>query len=354
VENEELNRYVARARESLYFSGARIDSDLTEFLATHADACEELGREYGRTPGPLFLVGSGGSFAAMQTAKYMLDRLLDVNIQVLTSYELIWRQPRSLDRDALVVVASYSGETEDAVAAVRYAQAQGARTIGIVGRGESTLVREADAAVLYESAAIYEIPIVALLLFAVGLVEGTPAANGALALRKDLNELPDVLRRTLPKEQSQAEQRARLLLRAQHVFVLGAGPMSPLAYKLAMSVFMENIRIAATFCDSAEWRHGPAEALERLRGTFIVLLGTDPSREISQRAIDFCKSQGSDVSIYDAAAFGKLNPLLAPLVMNSHTQWLIVYSAILRGILDLDARVFMGHHVLAIGGAGWP
>jgi fructoselysine 6-phosphate deglycase len=354
VDSEELSKYVARAQKSLYFSGARIDSDLTEFLAAHAGACEELGRESRSAAGPVFLVGSGGSFAALQTAKYILDGLLTTNTQVFTSYELIWRQPRSLDADALVFIASYSGETEDTVAAARYAQSRGARTIAIVGLGDTTLARESDAAIVYGSGAIYEIPILALVLFAVGLAEGTPAAEGALTLRKDLYELPDVLRRTLPHEQALAEQRARSLLRVQHIFVLGAGPMSPLAYKLAMSVFMENIRISATFSDSAEWRHGPAEALERLRGTFIVLLGTDPSREISKRAIDFCESQGSDVIVYDAAAFGTLNPLLAPVVMNSHTQWLIVYSAILRGIVDLDARVFMGHHVLATGGARWP
>ena len=56
----------------------------------------------------------------------------------------------------------------------------------------------------------------------------------------------------------------------------------------------------------------------------------------------------------DAADFGDVHPLLVPLVMNSHTQWLIVYSAILRGITNLDDRVFMGRHVLATGGATWP
>jgi hypothetical protein len=59
--------------------------------------------------------------------------------------------------------------------------------------------------------------------------------------------------------------------------------------------------------------------------------------------------------VYDAAEYGDdVHPLLAPIVMNSHTQWLIVYSAILRGITDLDERVFMGHNVLATGGAQWP
>jgi hypothetical protein len=36
-------------------------------------------------------------------------------------------------------------------------------------------------------------------------------------------------------------------------------------------------------------------------------------------------------------------------------QWFTVYSALLRGITDLDERVFMGHRVLATGpDATWP
>jgi fructoselysine-6-P-deglycase FrlB-like protein len=121
-----------------------------------------------------------------------------------------------------------------------------------------------------------------------------------------------------------------------------------------MSVVMENIRIGATFSDACEWRHGPAEALERLRARFIVLLGTDASRAMTLRTIEFCRDHGSQVLVYDAAELGGVHPLLTPMVLNSHTQWLIVYSAILRGITDLDERVFMGHNVLATGGAQWP
>jgi hypothetical protein len=35
-------------------------------------------------------------------------------------------------------------------------------------------------------------------------------------------------------------------------------------------------------------------------------------------------------------------------------QWMVVHSALLRGILDLDDRVFMGRNVLSKGGARWP
>lgn len=350
----DLERYVAEAQESLYFSGARIDEYLGAFLDEQRAACVALGRSLAGVARHLYVVGSGGSYAAALTGKYILDGALELPVDAVASYELPWRDPARLGADAIVVLASYSGETEDTVAALRHAAERGARTIAIVGKPESTMAREAEFVISYDNGAIYEIPIVALLLIAAGLAEGTAAAEKLEPVIAGLDVLPAVLRRTLDIEATKAEGRARDLLHDQHLYVLSCGPLSPLAYKVAMSVVMENLRIGATYSDACEWRHGPAEALERLRGTFVVLLGTDASRELTLRTVEVCEANGSRVMVYDAADFGDVHPLLTPIVMNSHTQWLIVYSAILRGITDLDERVFMGRQILAAGGAQWP
>jgi fructoselysine-6-P-deglycase FrlB-like protein len=352
----QLSEYVERAKDSLYFSGAHIAEHLDAFFADQADAAERLGRaERLRDPYHLFLVGSGGSLATMQTAKYALDSLIEVPVDAVASYELVWRRPTRLNERALVFVSSYSGETEDTVAALRYANERGARTVAIVGRPESTMGREADTVVPYASGAIYEVPIATMVLFAAGYLEGGPRAHDVAALRRSLLGLPAICERTLAVEEDLAEERARRFLHSNHLYVLGGGPLAPLAYKVAMSVVMENLRINATFSEAAEWRHGPVEALERLQPDVMVLLGTDESRELTERGIEFCRDHGAQVLVYDAADFGdEIHPLLTPMVMNSHTQWFIVYSAILRGITDLDQRVFMGHNLLATGGAGWP
>jgi fructoselysine 6-phosphate deglycase len=351
---DELDRFVQRAKGSLLFSGAKIDEHLSAFLSDQAEACTKLGREWAGRFEHLFLVGSGGSFASLQTAKYILDRFSHSPSDVLMSYEVLWRKPWWLNEKALVFLASYSGETEDTVAALRFAKERGARTVAIVAKTESTMAQEADVVIPYDNGAIYEVPISALILFAAGLAEEAVAETDAEELVRGLKALPALLRRTLDLEEELAERKARVLLRANHLYVLGSGPLGPLAYKVAMSVVMENVRIGATFSDACEFRHGPAEALERLRADFVVLLGTDESRDLTLRTIDFCRAQGSDVLVYDGADFGKVHPLLTPLVMNSQIQWLIVYSAILRGITDLDRRVFMGHQVLAAGDAQWP
>jgi hypothetical protein len=47
----DLERYVAEAQESLYFSGARIDEHLVAFLDEQRDACIQLGKSTaGRMP----------------------------------------------------------------------------------------------------------------------------------------------------------------------------------------------------------------------------------------------------------------------------------------------------------------
>ncbi|MDX6567150.1 MAG: fructoselysine 6-phosphate deglycase, partial [Gaiellales bacterium] len=57
---------------------------------------------------------------------------------------------------------------------------------------------------------------------------------------------------------------------------------------------------------------------------------------------------------FDVADYPGLHPLLAPFVLKVPLQWFVVYSALLRGIDDLDERVLMGRNVLAAGGATWP
>ena len=350
----DLGVYVERAKGSDYFSGARIADYLERFLDTQTDAARRLASESQDDTQHIFLVGSGGSFANLVSVKYLFDRLIRIPTDALPSYELIWRTPLRLDDRSLVFLASMSGETEDTVAAMRFAKTRGARTVALVGSANSTLSGEADVSIPFDSAAAYELPMAALTLFACRLAEDSEIADEASAIVESLVQLPTVLRRAVPAEEERARARAFEFLSSTHMYVLAAGPLSALAYKMAMSVLMENVRIGGTYCDACEFRHGPAEALERVRPDMMFLLGTDESRELALRTLAFCRDQGARTLVYDAAEFEGVHPLLTPLVMNSILQWFVVYSALLRGILDLDERVFMGHSILAEGGAAWP
>lgn len=240
------------------------------------------------------------------------------------------------------------------MAALRFARERGVRTIAIVRGGGSALEEEADETIAYESAAIFEAPVAAVIQLAAGLADRGSGGDELAALAEALGEVPDAARAAYELEEGRAEQRARSLLSSRHLYVLGAGPLAPLAYKVALTVVMENIRIGGSWCDASEFRHGPAESLERSQMDALVLLGTDPSRPMVERTLAFLNEHDARTLALDARDYPAVHPLLTPLVLNLVTQWFTVWSAVLRGITDLDDRVFMGRHVLAEGGHRWP
>lgn len=349
----DLEHLLERAKASEYFSGVRLAEDLERFLTDQGARCRELGREL-RGARKLYFVGSGGSLATLQTARYILDGLMEMPCEAVHGYDLSWRKPLALQSGSVAFFASYSGETEDTVAALRFARERGARTVGIVRGGDSTIAREADEVIEYGSTAIFEAPIAALVLLGVGLAEGLGAEGAGEQLVRGLPEVPAAVEAVVREEESRAEERARAFLSSRHLYVLGAGPLAPLAYKVALTVVMENIRIGATWCDASEFRHGPAEALERSQVDALVLLGSDESRAMAKRTLAFLEEQGARTQVIDAASYPPVHPLLTPILLNPATQWFTVWSALLRGITDLDERVFMGRRVLATEGHSWP
>lgn len=345
-----------KALLSDYFTGARIARELDDFVSRRADECRALADLVDAWT-PVFLVGSGGSYANALTAEYVWDRLLPHRVKALASYDLVWRCPRILGPDSVVVFNSLSGETEDTVAALRAAAARGARTVALVRNADTTLGREAHVVIPYDYAFCYEGPVVAMLLLGLELARriGGDEAREAKLIEASLARLPSILGPAVERELEAAEEKAAAFRDCTHLYVVGAGPLSSLAYKVALTVVMENIRIGATYCDASEFRHGPAEALERVHPDVLVLLGTDESRPLTLRTLEILRRDSGQILVYDAAdQDDTLHPLLTGLVLNSLTQCLVVYSAFQRGIFDLDDRVLMGHGVLAADGAGWP
>jgi fructoselysine-6-P-deglycase FrlB-like protein len=349
-----LDSLVDQAKQSELFTSPRLAGDLQRFLDDHRPTVLALAAEaHERGIRSVYFMGSGGSWSAMYLGKYLADRFSTLASDAILSYELIWRDPARLYDNALVFAASYSGETEDTVAALRHARAAKAWTIGLTNRHDSTIAIEADTAIAYDSSALYALPMAAVSLFALEYArrQGSEAAAEVLAA---FDALPEIVAQAFEDERTRGLEAAKELLPAQTLYCVGSGPLYGLAYKFALTVFMENIRTHGSVIESAEFRHGPAEMLERQRADMVFLLGTDASRPLTIRSLDFARAQGARAVVYDAADYPGLHPLLTPFVLKVGLQWLVVYSALLRGILDLDERVFMGHHVLAEGGARWP
>ena len=351
----DLTQLVEQAKQSELFTAPRLEDDLRVFLDENTERIKALAAEaLSSGVEHIYFVGSGGSWSNMVSGKYLLDRYTSLTSDALTSYELIWRNPKRLNDKAWVFLASYSGNTEDTVAAMRHANAQGARTIGLVKRRESTMADEVDLVIDYDSTALYIIPLAAAYIFALEIarLQGYPDAAGIL---DNLATLPAILGQVFQQSEAHAAELARQFVDASLFYVVGAGPLYGLAYKFALTVFMENIRVHGSFVESSEFRHGPVEMLDRQPADMVFLLGTDESRDMTQRTLDMARERGKvRTIIYDMKDYPDVHPLLAPFVLLIPLQWFTVYSALLAGIHDLDDRAFMGRGILAKGDATWP
>ena len=351
----DIDQLVSNARQSTLFTAPVLGPDLERFLNQQGDAIRQLARRaVVENVQHIYWAGSGNSWVNLFSGKYLLDRFTDIPSDVLVSYELVWRDPARLNSNAWVFVASFSGATEDTLVALRHANSRGAHTIAIVNQADSLMGQEASEVIAYNSKALYILPLAAAYLFAleVARLKGVGSAEGIIS---DLNALPPLLSRQYVDEESKAKELAEEFLSEKIFYTLGSGPLYGLAYKFGLTVFMENMRVHGSFMDATEFRHGPVEMLEREKPAMVFLIGTDESRPLVERVLDLAQTHGAHTLSYDMANYPGIHPLLAPFVLMIPLQWFAVYSALLRGITDLDERVFMGRGLMGKGkGVTWP
>jgi len=350
-----IDQMAEKAMESLLFSSPVLSADLERFLNDEGDNIRALAkRAMDEKVEHFYWVGSGNSWVNLAPGKYILDRYTDLTSDVLVSYEFVWRNPKRVNKKAWVFVSSFSGATEDTVAALRHANTTGATTIALVNKADSLMGKEASKVIPYESKALYILPMAAVYLFALELarLQGTTGVEPIIA---DLYKLPALFSRQFVEEREPTKSLASEFLSERLIYTLASGPLYGLGYKFGLTVFMENMRVNGSFMDATEFRHGPAEVFDREKPAFVILLGTDESRSLVERVRDLCLNNGAHVTVFDAAKYGEFDPILSPFVLMIPLQWFAVWSTSLRGISDLDERVLMGRGLLGKGkGVTWP
>jgi fructoselysine-6-P-deglycase FrlB-like protein len=301
----------------------------------------------------IYWVGSGNSWVNLYSGKYLLDRFTDMPSDVFTSYDFIWRKPVLCNDKAWVFLASFSGATEDTVAAMRYAQSCKAHTIAIVDKADSMMGKEADETIAYNSKALYILPLAAAYLFAleVARLKGQKEADEII---QGLYKLPALLTSQFVDVKEPTKKLAEEFLSERLIYTLSSGPLYGLGYKFGLTVFMENMRVNGSFMDATEFRHGPAEMFDREHPAIVILKGLDESRSVVERVEKLCEGR-SHLLTFDAGTYPDVHPLLAPFVLMIPLQWFAVWSSLLRGVTDLDERVLMGRGILGQGkGVTWP
>ena len=98
----------------------------------------------------IHIVACGSAYHVGMVAQYVIEKIARIPVRVELASEFRYRNP-ILEKDAMVIVISQSGETADTLAALREAKNSGIYTLAIVNVVGSSIAREADA-VMYTMA----------------------------------------------------------------------------------------------------------------------------------------------------------------------------------------------------------
>ena len=215
------------------------------------------------------MVACGTAFYACQTAKYWLESLAGIAVEVDVASEFRYRDT-PVGPGTLAIFVSQSGETADTLAALRHVTER-ARTLSVVNVQESSIARESDVVLPIHagteigvaSTKAFTCQLFALLVLA--LQAGSDRREidaGVLADHlRALQTLPGLVAQALGRS-SQIEESARALAEFRDILFLGRGAMYPLAMEGALKL-KEISYIHAEGHSSGELKHGPIALVDQ-------------------------------------------------------------------------------------------
>lgn len=324
-----------------YMEGTVLRDDLTRIIETQARPLRDAVRGWAADGGieQVYLVGCGGSLATFRPVQLLLEQHGRTPTTTLTGWEFVNRAPARLGPTAVVILASHSGTTEEILAGLALAKARGARTIGFSLAG-SELATGVDVAATYVSIAANLSKLLLGYLVAVELLEADGEAGIAHELREALAGVPDLVHRTKEATRQFGWELAKRYRGERLFYVLGTGPLEGLAYQFAICNLLEMHWVHASALNAAEFPHGPLEIVDE-GVPMIVLLGTDASRFVAERARDFAVRNGADVISIDMAELPGFHPLLAPFGAHLPLQWFNWYLGVEKD-RPISTRRYMG------------
>ena len=302
----------------------------------------------------IYIVACGSAYHVGMSAKYILESLADIPVEVDLASEFRYRDPKLID-NSLVIVISQSGETADSLAALRLSKEKGRPVLGVVNVIGSSIARESDY-VLYTYAGpeisvattkAYSTQLIAMYLLTIQMakVKGKISEERAAELLTEMATLPDKIQRVL-EDKERIQWFASKYANAKDIFFIGRG--LDYAISLEGSLKMKEISyIHSEAYAAGELKHGTISLVED--GTLVV--GVLTQQVLFEKTVSNLvevKSRGAylmgltsygNYAVEDTADFSVYVPKTEQYFMNSLAivplQLMGYYVSVAKG-LDVD------------------
>ena len=224
------------------------------------------------------IIACGTSYHAGLLGKYFIENLAGIPVDVEYASEYRYSD-FILDREALVVVISQSGETADSLAALRAVKKKEALSLAICNVLNSSIPRESDG-VLYTHAGpeigvaatkTFSAQMAALALLAIhlGQIREKLDQKESLSLIQELQRIPHKMEIILDRAKS-IEDLAVRFVPFSHFLFLGRWVSFPVALEGALKL-KEISYIHAEGYAGGEMKHGPIALIDDLMPTMVVV-----------------------------------------------------------------------------------
>ncbi len=299
----------------------------------------------------IILAACGTSWHSALIAKYLLENIVRIPVEVDYASEFRYRQPLIKDSDLFVAI-SQSGETADTLAALREAKHQGAQTMAIVNVVGSTMTREVDSGIYLHagpeigvaSTKAFTAQVTAIILLALYLRQ-TAGQPLDLDLLDDLEQLPQLVAEALKASEQIGDLASQFAL-VDHFLYLGRGLDFPVALEGALKL-KEISYIHAEGYPAAEIKHGPIALVDENMPVVFLATKNDLSEKIISNIQEIKARGGKIIAIVDQdyehiaemadylIKVPVVNVLLSPVINVIPLQLLAYYIADQKG-LDVD------------------
>jgi len=311
----------------------------TDEIAADRDISEKVGA------GEILMLACGTSYHAAMVGKYVLEQLFKVPVRTELASEFGYSGQTSSQTQAIVI--TQSGETADALKAIKRLRSEGCPVTVITNVVSSSATRIADH-VVYTMAGP-EISVAAtksytaqlMALYWMSLFSARIDLRRKDSLIMELRQLPGKVQRVLDDEGTIAQHAAQIA-KHDNVFFIGRGINYPVALEGALKL-KEISYIHAEGYAAGELKHGPFALLSG-KAPVVAIVAPDNNYEAMLTNIKEVKARSSPVlalveegdevvaEVADSViAVPKVDPLFSPVVNAVVLQLLAYYAAKERG-----------------------
>ena len=302
----------------------------------------------------MILIGCGTAYHSCLVAKYWLEELTSVDVEIDIASEFRYRKLR-FNSNNLYIFVSQSGETADTAAALDICKKNNVKTCSVVNVVESTIARNSDwvlpihagpeVGVASTKAFIGQLLVLYILILKISKIREDIGQKFYEENIKDLINIPHSIEQSL-KSENNIQAMAKEFLDAKGSMFLGRGSSFPIALEGALKL-KELSYLHAEGYPAGEMKHGPLALIEE--GLPVIIVAPKDKyfektlsnmQEVIARGgkIFFITDNKKEIA-NDNIRFGlrvpHVNNLLSPLLLTIPLQLLAYHVALLKNC-DID------------------